>query len=213
MKTKLNNQAWEEIFQRDGRVLAELLPAFHQAAARFSECGCWKILDLGCGCGRHAVGFSRQDFQVTGVDISPTALGLAQVWLKEEVLKADLVQADFRQQLPFREGHFQGIFSTQVIHHALVAEIRIAIREIWRVLVAGGLAFITVAARKNPELPFQEIEPDTFLPLEGDEKGLPHHIFSPAALRQEFSHFEIMDLEPRDDGRVLIIWARKPNID
>jgi SAM-dependent methyltransferase len=210
MEITSQNHPWEGIFQRDGRTLVELLPAFHRAAERFAHQHYQTILDLGCGCGRHLVGFSRQGFQVSGMDISTTGLSLTQAWLKEEGQKADLVQGDFRRNLPFRDDCFQGIFSTQVIHHALLGEIHLAIREIWRVLRPGGLAFITVAARKSPNLPFQEIEPGTFLPLDGDEQGLPHHIFSLAELRQEFSHFEILDLEPRDDGRVLIIWAKKP---
>jgi SAM-dependent methyltransferase len=201
------NHPWELIFQRDGRVLAELLPAFLQAVDRFKAQGCSRILDLGCGCGRHLVGFSQEGFQAIGMDISATGLSLTRTWLKEEKLDAGLVQGDFRQGLPFRGGHFQAIFSTQVIHHALLKEIRHVIEEIWRVLEPDGLAFITVAGKKAP--PQLEIEPGTFIPQDGDEKGLPHHIFSPDELREEFSNHEILEIEYRDQGRVLIIWARK----
>lgn len=201
---------WEKIFQRDGRVLTDLLPAFHQAVVRFSEQGCLKLLDLGSGCGRHLVGFSKAGFEICGMDISRSGLVLTQDWLAEGGIGADLVQGDFRQAFPFQGESFQGIFSTQVIHHALIEQIRFTIREIWRVLRPGGMAFITVAGSRRTSVPSREIEPGTFLPLEGDEKGLPHHIFDLEEVRREFSRFEILDLEPRDDGRVLITWVQKP---
>ncbi len=111
---------------------------------------------------------------------------------------------------PILSDSFEGLFSTQVIHHALLAEIRQTIREIWRVIVPGGLAFVTVAGRTHSNLSYEEIEPGTFLPLEGSEKGLPHHIFSEERLAKAFDRFEVLDLGPRDGGKVLAIWVRKP---
>ena len=64
---------------------------------------------------------------MTGLDISPTGLRLAQNWLDEEYLEAPLVQADNRHPLPFKDGAFEGLLSTQVIHHALLAEVRATI--------------------------------------------------------------------------------------
>ena len=200
---------WELIYARDGRVFTDLLPAFHAAVDTFSKSGCQKILDLGCGNGRHTVGFARVGFHTTGLDISETGLSITRDWLLEAGVYADLLRGDARHFLPFRENSFEGLFSTQVIHHALLEEIRQTIREIWRVISPGGLAFVTVAGRKHPDTTYKEIEPGTFMPLEGDEKGLPHHIFSLEELRQEFENFEIMEINPRDDGKVLIILVRK----
>jgi len=73
----------------------------------------------------------------------------------------------------------------------------------------GGIAFVTVAGKKHQDLAYEEIEPGTYVPLAGTEKGLPHHIFTEDELWREFEHFQIQEICPRDEGRVLAIWLKK----
>ncbi|TET96232.1 MAG: class I SAM-dependent methyltransferase [Anaerolineales bacterium] len=200
---------WEQIYKKNGRVFPEPFPRFHEVVNLFIEHGCSEILDLGCGSGRHIVHLAKENFNTFGLDISPAGLCLTQEWLHEQGLESRIVLSDFRHPLPFREGSFSGVFSTQVIHHARIAAVRLAIREIWRVLSSGGVAFISVAARKDDE-EFVEVEPGTIVPLTGSEAGLPHHIFSEEELRMEFRAFKVMDVSLRADGKVLVIVARKP---
>lgn len=200
---------WEKIYKKDGRIFPEPFPRFHEAVDLFVEHGCSEILDLGCGSGRHTVHLAMENFKTFGLDISATGLGLTQDWLYEKGLESRLVLSDFRHPLPFREGSFSGVFSTQVIHHARIIAVRLAIREIWRVLSPGGVAFISVAAGKDDE-EFEEIEPGTIVPLTGSEAGLPHHIFSEEELRMEFRDFQVWDVSLRADGKVSVITACKP---
>ena len=203
------NHPWEEIYSREGRVFSEPFPAFSSVAQKFTQNQSSRILDLGCGNGRHVVALLNLNIDTIGLDISPTGLYLTREWLDEEALSANLVCGDIRHNLPFKAGIFDGLISTQVIHHALLAEIRHTISEIWRVMINGGIAFITVAGKKHEDLSYKEIEPGTYLPLEGTEKGLPHHIFTEKELCQEFNNFYIQDVGPRDEGRVLSIWLKK----
>ena len=200
---------WEKIYKKNGRVFPEPFPRFHEVVDLFIEHSCYEILDLGCGSGRHTVHLAMKKFKTFSLDISPTGLDLTREWLCEQGLESRIVQSDFRHHLPFGEGVFSGVFSTQVIHHARIASVRLAIREILRVLSSGGVAFITVAARKDDE-EVVEIEPGTVIPLTGSEAGLPHHIFSEEELRMEFREFQVMDASLRADGKVLVIIARKP---
>jgi SAM-dependent methyltransferase len=200
---------WEQIYRKNGRVFPEPFPRFHEGVDLFIEHGCSEILDLGCGSGRHIVHLSMENFKTFGLDISPTGLGLTKEWLREQGQECHIVLSDFRHPLPFHEGSFSGVFSTQVIHHARIAAVRLAIREIWRVLSSRGVAFISVSARKD-DGEFIEIEPGTVVPLTGSEAGLPHHIFSEEELRMEFHDFKVMDISLRADGKVLVIIALKP---
>ena len=209
MVSASDKHPWEVIYARDGRVFNELLPAFHEAAQKFNEHLCSRILDLGCGNGRHVIGFSKLGFEVVGFDISPSGLDLTDSWLQEENLPSALIRGDYRHGLPFKDNSFQAIFSTQVIHHAVLDEIRYAIKEIWRVLQEDGLAFITVAGKTHSTSSYEEIEPGTYIPLDGDEKGLPHHIFSKDEIRIEFSNFQILEITSRAEGRVTAIWIKK----
>lgn len=206
----LTPHPWEEIYKREGRVFPEPFPRFDEVVETFRVNGCSVILDLGCGSGRHVVHLAGHGFQSLGLDISPTALYLAQAWMREEGHEASFALADTRQPLPFRDSSIEGVLSTQVIHHARTTAVRLAIREIRRVLVQGGLAFVTVSGRKDAGLEFEEIEPGTFIPLAGPEAGLAHHVFSAAELRSEFAGYQVLDISVRAEGAVLAVLARKP---
>lgn len=203
------NHPWENIYSRDGRIFTEPFSAFSSVVQNFNQNQCRNILDLGCGNGRHVVALMNLNLGVVGLDISPTGLSLTQEWLEDEELPANLICGDMRHSLPFKDNCFDGLISTQVIHHSLLEEISHTISEIWRVMTDGGIAFVTLAGKKHDNLPYGEIEPGTFVPLEGSEKGLPHHIFTEKELFREFEIFQIQDISLRDKGRVRAIWLKK----
>jgi SAM-dependent methyltransferase len=202
------NHTWESIYKHQGRVFTNPSPEFEAVVKEFAHHSCHLILDLGCGDGRHLVALTTQGFNTMGLDISSSGLCLSRTWLADEGLQAGLVQADARHGFPFKGNSFDGLLSTQVIHHALLADIRITIEEIWRVLAEDGIAFVTVPARKEGEA-YKEIEPGTYIPLEGPEKGLPHHLFTEEELRLEFRMFEIREISRWNEGKVLALWLEK----
>lgn len=55
-----------------------------------------KILDLGCGIGRHALELARRGFEVTGVDRTESYLATARNNAQKENLQVDYVQEDMR---------------------------------------------------------------------------------------------------------------------
>ena len=56
-----------------------------------------RILDVGCGTGRHAVELARRGYQVTGVDISSGMLAEAEKAAREADVEVELVHADATQ--------------------------------------------------------------------------------------------------------------------
>jgi tellurite methyltransferase len=207
----MNNTShpWESIYKHEGRVFTKPFPRFKGVAKIFAQHHCRRILDLGCGNGRHVVALIKEGLNPIGLDISSCGLRLTCEWLEEEGLQAGLVNADMRQFLPFESGSFDGLLSTQVIHHALLSEVRVTIAEIWRVLTNGGIAFVTVAGRKDENVAYDEVEPGTYVPLAGIEEGLPHHIFTEEELRSEFGDFHIREIRRRAEGKVHALWLMK----
>ena len=53
-----------------------------------------RILDVGCGTGRHSVGLARLGFRVTGVDLSGQMLALARQRAEEASVEVEWVHAD-----------------------------------------------------------------------------------------------------------------------
>jgi 2-polyprenyl-3-methyl-5-hydroxy-6-metoxy-1,4-benzoquinol methylase len=61
-----------------------------------------KILDVGCGTGRHAIELTKRGYSVTGIDLSESQLALARKKAKNENLEIDFLQHDARN-LPFNK--------------------------------------------------------------------------------------------------------------
>jgi tellurite methyltransferase len=197
---------WEEIFRRDGFVFPEPRPQVMRFTELLLEHALETVLDLGCGTGRHVVHMAEKGLRVSGLDNAPTALKLTKQWLVREGLTASLVLSDMRQPLPFEDDSFDAVLSTQVIHHALLSSVVGTAGEIGRIVRKDGLIMISVPTQKaiSEDAPkHDEIEPNTFVPTSGTEKGLPHHLFTPAEFRDIFPGFKVLDLRVIDD-RVMV---------
>ncbi len=114
-----------------------------------------RVLDLGCGKGRHAFEALRRGAVVTAADLDDEALaevdGMARAMDdagevagggRLEVRHADALT------LPFSDGAFDVVIVSEVLEH--IPDDRAAIAEIQRVVRPGGLAAITVP-RRGPE--------------------------------------------------------------
>lgn len=166
------------------------------------------VLDIGSGTGRHLVFFASLGFEAHGLDNSPEAVRQAETWLKDQGLRADVRLRDIARRFPYPDGYFDAIVSIQVIHHALIRTIQTIAQEIDRVCKPGGLLFVTVPGLRNQAQQFREVEPNTFVPLDGPEKGLPHHFFTATELSLLFPGFQQLDIH-MDDASHLCFTATK----
>jgi SAM-dependent methyltransferase len=116
-----------------------------------------KVLDLGCGFGRHAFEAARRGANVVALDAGRDEVqGVAATFaamleageLKSGSLHTAAVQGD-ALHLPFPDGSFDRVICSEVLEH--IPDDEGAMRELTRVLRAGGTMAITVP-RFGPEL-------------------------------------------------------------
>jgi SAM-dependent methyltransferase len=151
-----------------------------------------------------------------GQDIAPTAIQLAREWLAKEGLPADLAVGDMPRVL-WPDCTFDAMLCVQIINHHRIREIRQTVAEIHRVLRPGGYLFLTVQTDRRPPGPDApksvEVEPDTYVPLAGHEKGVPHHEFDMRELLDELRDFRLCEeLMPvhKDSLRYTCLLAEEP---
>ena len=63
-----------------------------------------KIIDIGCGTGRHSIELAKRGYKITGIDLSESQLKRAREKAKEQGLEIDFQKHDARD-IPF-EGEF-----------------------------------------------------------------------------------------------------------
>ena len=179
---------------------------------RFQQNKIEKILDLGCGDGRHLYYFSKIGYRMYGLDNARTGLCLAQERLASNGLDAELVCADMTA-IPWSNEFFDAVVGTQVIYHNPIEGIRLTIEEIQRVLKTAGWLFATVSTCKPPgPIRFRsgvEIEPGTMVMDEGPDKGVPHHFFTMPELLSEFSRFTLVDLHWDSYSRACLLFRKR----
>jgi SAM-dependent methyltransferase len=180
---------------------------------RFCANGLRRILDLGCGDGRHLVFFAQRGYRAYGLDIAPWGVRRAKEWLTRERLEAGVVCGDMLA-LPWPDGALDAVFSIQVIYHGQLASIRRTLDEVYRILCDRGLFFATLlkyppVGRRIQE--FEEIEPRTYVRMEGFEKGLSHHFFIQGELEDVLHSFDLLRLDESSDGKYFNVLAQKPS--
>jgi len=213
----MSSNTWQKWYTRKEGTVEPEIP---KLAELLTENHALRILDFGCGAGRHAVYFAKRGFEVHGFDASETAIEHAKELLKSESLFADLRVWDMTKPLPYEYGFFDAVLALRVIHHTYMDNIKRIVKEIDRVLKKGGFLFLQVAAFSHEEtlkwkqegLNCEEPEPRTYLYSSGEEKGILHHHFAKKELLRLFENYNIEEIHRATEhysGYCLI--ARKMN--
>jgi SAM-dependent methyltransferase len=97
-----------------------------------------RILDAGCGTGRHLGPMLRAGSNPVGVDFSRGMLNVA----RRNYPGVPLAVADLQRSLPFETGRFDAVLCALIGEH--LDELPLALREMHRVLGVGGRLVFSV---------------------------------------------------------------------
>jgi ubiquinone/menaquinone biosynthesis C-methylase UbiE len=159
--------------------------------------GMRKVLDVGCGGGRHLLYLAKEGFEAYGTDRSEAGLTISRKRLGRERLKATLRRCDMTE-VPFPEEFFDAVLSLYVLHHNIVKNIEKAVGEIRRALKREGLFFFNMSGKGDyKEGRGKEIEPGTYICDSGFEAGMTHHFFTRREVETLLEGFEVLSLKER----------------
>jgi len=163
-----------------------------------------KVLDLGCGAGRHCILLAGRGFEVVGIDISKNALKMARRWVQKEKLEDIALIRATMTNIPVYDCCLDAAVSVSVMHHALQKDIMTSVSEVYRILGKNGWFVANLASVRDPRYGTgRRLEKDTFWILEGYERkqfGELHHFFNKReALRllNLFSRVEVTCMEDK----------------
>jgi SAM-dependent methyltransferase len=158
-----------------------------------------RVLDLGCGVGRHLVYLSSQGFEMHGLDLSPAGVERCRKELAQHQRQATVQVADMFA-IPYPDQWFDWVLTVQVIYHTTAAALQQAIQHVHDKLKPGGFFYVTFPPVDNisPDSG-QEVEPRTYLKEEDGEPLLHHYVIAEEidTLMHGFTLLE-KRLEPRE---------------
>jgi 2-polyprenyl-3-methyl-5-hydroxy-6-metoxy-1,4-benzoquinol methylase len=149
-----------------------------------------KVVDLGCGVGRHAILLAAQGFSVTAVDASVSAVNYVVDLAQEHDLTISIEQSEMTD-LPFKTDSIDYLLAWNVIYHGDQSVVTRSVSEILRVLKPGGLFQGTMLSKRNEEIASgRRISRNTYINTDRFEKRHPHFYCDGAELVALFNGFE-----------------------
>jgi len=106
---------------------------------------CQKVLDLGCGGGVHTIFLANEGFDCHAIDISEIGVTNTLKKLQDSGLSAE-VKIGSADKIPYADSLFNLVVSAGVLECLNSDEFFLAISEIIRILMPGGLAFLKFTA-------------------------------------------------------------------
>ncbi|MBI4643064.1 MAG: class I SAM-dependent methyltransferase [Deltaproteobacteria bacterium] len=213
---------WGEIFAAPEMQRLRPNPEFLAALPVIKVAGCRRVLDAGCGAGRHLLPLAREGFVVWGVDREAPILEVLQGKLRALEIPAQLALADL-ERLPFAAASFHLVVSINVINHGDTRTFEGYCRELDRVLEPGGHLFVYVSPREFAELvrlpQTRELEPGTLVDIATPDGNMIHHFPTPEEIKGQFPGYRILRGEtilapiPFMRGVEMpqyVFWAQKP---
>ena len=122
-----------------------------------------RMLDFGCGSGASTVILSRlfPESEIVGIDMEGDLLELARARARHYgMAKLSFLASPGPEELPRDLGHFDAVFFNALYEHLLPSERDLLLPVIWKLLLPGGLLFLTET-------------PNRAFPIERHTTGLP----------------------------------------
>jgi tellurite methyltransferase len=160
------------------------------------ECGVRRVLDLGCGVGRHALLLASIGFDVAALEMSANGIQIARRFAEECGTCIEFCLAAM-SSLPYRTDSMDYVLAWNVIYHGDLSLLGKTLDEIYRVLRPGGVFQATLLSKRNAYFGVgRELAKDTWVADGKAEKRHPHCYLNAreAVVTLEEAGFQILTL-------------------
>jgi SAM-dependent methyltransferase len=192
--------AWEKRWQdQENRTQwSEPEPDVLAVVDELKQRGLNRVLDLGCGVGRHSLLFAAMGFSVTALDASETGVNFTREAARKAGCHVDVSHGSMTK-LPYPDHSMDYVLAWNVIYHGDERIVRCCIGEIRRVLRPGGLYQGTMLSKRNVYYgEGREISPNTFVGGASLDKEHPHFYCSGPELLRLFGGFDLLSIVERE---------------
>jgi SAM-dependent methyltransferase len=109
-----------------------------------------KTIDLGCGTGNYVIYLASIGFEVTGIDISPTAIKIAKENAKKKGVKCNFLATDVLGDLDEVKETFDFAYDWELLHHIFPEQREKYVENVYRILNPKGKYLSVCFSEKDP---------------------------------------------------------------
>jgi len=161
----------------------------------FKKYGLNKILIPGFGYGRNAKIFNDKGFNVTGIEISETAIDIAKKHFGDRIK----VYHGSVSAMPFDQELYDGIFSYSLIHLLNAKERVKLIEDCYNQLRPNGyMVFVAISKMDFRYKQGVEVSKDTFEPW----SGLTLYFYDSDSIKSDFGNYGLIDAKIINEPKV-----------
>jgi SAM-dependent methyltransferase len=188
------SEFWEDAFQAKQMMWGEApITLAIKVAEIFKQRGFGKILIPGFGYGRNAGPFYEKGFEVTGIEVSKTAIELAHDFLGQDIR----VFHGSVDDMPFDQDVYDGIFCHALIHLLDSEQRAKLIRDCYGQLRHGGMMIFTAITKDAGTYGVGEkLGTDRYK----TEHGVNLYFYDHGSIKKEFGGAGLMEATKIDEG-------------
>lgn len=187
------SEFWENAFQEKKMMWGkEPTTLAIKSAEVFKQLGFKEILIPGFGYGRNAKPFYEQGFEVTGIEVSTTAIQLARKMLGQEI---QILHGSV-DKMPFDQNVYDGIFCHALIHLLDSNQRKKLILDCYHQLRQGGMmVFTTITKDANTYGIGEKLGIDRYK----TKHGVNLYFYDKDSIKEEFGKFGLIEATKIDE--------------
>ncbi|RZM78854.1 class I SAM-dependent methyltransferase [Leptolyngbya iicbica] len=113
-----------------------------------------RLLELGCGAGNVSIAFAQAGYNVTGIDIAPTAIAWARENATVAAVDVTFVEGNVLTLAAFADASFDGVLDGRCFHCIIGRDRTQFLSSVHRVLKPGGTFTVCSMCNDVPDTPF-----------------------------------------------------------
>ena len=179
---KNKDEYWERCWQEeDAEQLQQFLEGWTKHSSKemeiFKEHGIKTVCDAACGFGAYTIAFASRGFQVSGFDISETAVEIAERGLQQYGFTGCNLKVASILDTGYEDASFDGVNAHAVLDHLTITDAKKALQELLRIVKKDGLVMISFDTAEEEDFTESHVfvEEGTMQYTKGDRAGMLFH--------------------------------------
>ena len=161
-----------------------------------------RVCDAACGFGKYSAIFSKNNFEISGFDISEKSVSLTKDMLNEFHLKFMEFCVCSITNISYQDEAFDGVIAHAVIDHLIATDAIVALNELFRITRKNGLVYLSFDGLEvdDIEKSHEVLEDGSYKYIDDSREGMIFKYYTNAEIDKLIINKEILYFNTKQNG-------------